>query len=73
MAAGVDSLLVRWQFVAKDGAELPESQRVAKTARQVVSMGETFDYLYTPEAPGDLRIEIRGGSALLARVPIRVR
>ena len=73
MPAAADSFVVRWQFVAKDGADLPESQRVTKTARQVVGMGETYDYLYTPTAPGDLRLEIRAGPALMARVPIRVR
>ena len=72
-APGTDSLIVRWQPVAKDGADLPESQRAAKRARQLVGMGETYDYVYTPAAPGNLRIEVRGGPTLLARVPIRVR
>jgi manganese oxidase len=73
LAVGTDSLILRWQFVAKDGADLPEVQRVSKTARQLVSMGETFDFLYTPTTPGDLRIEVRGGALLLARIPIRVK
>jgi FtsP/CotA-like multicopper oxidase with cupredoxin domain len=73
MPAAADTLVVRWQFVAKDGADLPASQRVTKRARQVVGMGETYDYLYTPTAPGDLRIEIRAGQTLLARVPVVVR
>jgi FtsP/CotA-like multicopper oxidase with cupredoxin domain len=70
-----DSLTVRWQHVAKDGADLPEAQRTPRLARQLVSMGETFDYLYTPTAPGDLRLEVRapGPGTLLARVPIKVR
>jgi hypothetical protein len=68
-------LTVRWQHVAKDGADLPEAQRTPRLARQLVSMGETFDYLYTPTAPGDLRLEVRapGPGTLLARVPIKVR
>lgn len=73
LAVGADSLILRWQFVAKDGADLPEAQRVTKTARQIVGMGETYDYLYTPTAPGSLRIEVRGGANLLARIPIRVQ
>jgi hypothetical protein len=66
---------VHWHGIelAKDSADLPESQRVSKTARQVVSMGETYDYLYTPTTPGDFRIEIRAGPALLSRIPIRAR
>lgn len=69
-----DSLEVRWRQVAKDGADLPEARRVDRPARQIVSMGETYDYLYTPSASGDLRLEVRAGNGtLLARVPIRVR
>ncbi len=69
-----DSLEVRWTPVAKDGADLPASRRVERRARQVVSMGETYDFLYTPVAPGDLRLEVRGSGVgvLLARVPVRV-
>jgi FtsP/CotA-like multicopper oxidase with cupredoxin domain len=73
MPAAADSLIQRWQPVAKDGADLPESQRVAKLARQVIGMGETYDYMYTPAAPGHLRLEIRGGPNLLARIPVRVQ
>jgi FtsP/CotA-like multicopper oxidase with cupredoxin domain len=72
-APATDSLIVRWQPVAKDGADLPEARRVAKAARQLVGMGETYDYLYTPTAPGNLRIEVRGGTTLLARIPILVK
>ena len=73
LAVGTDSLIGRWQFVAKDGADLPEAQRVTKMARQIVGMGETYDYLYTPAAPGNLRIEVRQGPLLIARIPIRVQ
>jgi hypothetical protein len=72
-APATDSLIVRWQPVAKDGADLPEALRVTKTARQVVGMGETYDYVYTPTTPGNLRIEVRGGAFLLARVPVLVK
>jgi FtsP/CotA-like multicopper oxidase with cupredoxin domain len=70
-----DSLAVRWRFVAKDGADLPAAQRVERPARQIVSMGETYDFEFTPSAPGDLRLEVRAGGAgpLLARVPVKVR
>jgi FtsP/CotA-like multicopper oxidase with cupredoxin domain len=68
-----DSLTQQWQPVAKDGADLPTTQRAIRPARQIVGMGETYDYVYTPSAPGHLRIEIRGGGNLLARIPIRVR
>lgn len=71
-----DSLLVRWIPVAKDGADLPPSARQPRLARQTISMGETYDFEYTPSRPGEqLRIEVRGSlpnSALLRRVSIRV-
>jgi FtsP/CotA-like multicopper oxidase with cupredoxin domain len=70
-----DSLVVQWRPIAKDGADLPESARVPRLARQLVSMGETYDFEYTPTAKGIMRIEVRGGGAngnLLARVSVRV-
>ena len=71
-----DSMVVHWRPVAKDGADLPEPARVPRLARQIVSMGETYDFEYTPASPGVMRIEVRQGGAngsLLARVPIRVQ
>ena len=71
-----DSLVVQWRPVAKDGADLPESARTPRLARQLVSMGETYDFEYTPTTSGVIRIEIRAGGVagnLLARVPVRVR
>jgi hypothetical protein len=72
-ALATDSLAVQWLPVAKDGADLPESRRVARLARQIVGMGETYDYAYTPATPGNLRLEFRVGRFLVARVPIRVQ
>jgi FtsP/CotA-like multicopper oxidase with cupredoxin domain len=71
-----DSTVVRWRPIAKDGADLPLSARAPVLARQLISMGETYDFEYTPERPGRLRIEIRGAGpagALLTRVPVVVR
>ncbi len=70
-----DSMLVRWTPVAKDGMDLPVSARSARVARQLISMGETYDFEFTPDRRGQvLRVEVRGANAgkLLARVPIRV-
>lgn len=70
-----DTMLVRWEPIAKDGADLPAAGRAPRVARQIVSMGETYDYMYTPMRPGQLRIEVRTAGQkgiLLARVPVRV-
>lgn len=70
-----DTMLVHWRPVAKDGFELPASARNPRPAQQVVSVGETFDAVYTPPSRGTLRLEVRAGRgshALFIRVPIRV-
>jgi manganese oxidase len=68
-----DTLLVRWRPVAKDGFDLPPAQQVPRAARQLVSMGETYDFEYTPARQGTLRLELRGPEGrLIFRVPIRV-
>jgi hypothetical protein len=70
-----DTMLVRWQPVAKDGFDLPASARSPRPAQQVVSVGETFDFEYTPMDAGLLRLEVRGRSgqhALVSRIPVRV-
>jgi manganese oxidase len=53
-----DSGLLSWRAVAKDGRDLPESQQTVRPAQQVVSIGETFDFEYTPEKPINPRLEI---------------
>jgi FtsP/CotA-like multicopper oxidase with cupredoxin domain len=76
-----DTLLARWTPLAKDGLDLPASARMQRPARQVISMGETYDFEFTPARIGTLRLEVRGdppfaigvpSGRLLARVPIRV-
>jgi hypothetical protein len=58
-------------LVAKDG----RSCRRLTTSRQIISMGETYDFELTPTAPGSMGMEVRGGNGtrVLARVPIVVR
>jgi FtsP/CotA-like multicopper oxidase with cupredoxin domain len=71
-----DTLVVRWRPVAKDGRDLPPAEQAPRLARQIVSMGETYDFEYVPAGPGTLRLEVRAAGArgrLLARAPIRVR
>ncbi len=70
-----DTMVLRWRPIAKDGADLPESARTMRPARQIISMGETYDFEFTPRERGNLRIEVRGlglGRRLLVRAPVRV-
>ena len=69
-----DTMIVRWVPVAKDGFDLPAVQQTARPARQLVAMGETYDFEYTPLHTGELRLEVRGvqDHLLKVRVPMRV-
>jgi len=52
------SSLVNWREVAKDGADLPAPQANLRPARQIVSVGETYDFDFEPTSAEDLRLEI---------------
>lgn len=70
-----DTMVVRWIPVAKDAFAIPESRRTPREARQMVAVGETYDFEYTPRHPGMLALEVRGSlgaHGLQTRVPIRV-
>lgn len=69
-----DTMIVRWVPLAKDGFDLPTGRQAPHGAHQVVAMGETYDFAYTPLHPGELRLEVRGvvDHLLKIRVPIRV-
>jgi len=70
--ADQDAQIVQWTPVAKDGADLPATFRTLKRARQVISMGETYHFEFTPAGAGNLRLELRRGGRLAARTPISV-
>ena len=74
-----DSIL-SWTLVAKDGFDVRPTARRLRIARQVVSIGETYDFEYRSTARGALRLEIWSSEVpdvplrprLLVSVPIRV-
>lgn len=47
-----DTTLVTWTPRAKDGADLPAPLRAPRQALQALTVGETYDFEFTPE-PGD--------------------
>jgi manganese oxidase len=65
---------VQWRPVSKDGADLPPSQTAPRLARQVISVGETYDFEYEPSAPGEMRLEImkRVPEPILTSILVRV-
>ncbi len=61
----LDGFPVRWTPVAKDGFDRPPAQRAPELADQFIAVGETYDYAYTPRAPGELTLELRMGNGIL--------
>lgn len=73
-----DGKEVSWRLVAKDGADLPATQRVEVVASFDLGVGETRDVEWTPPSPGVYVLEVRTryypqrGGAEIQRVPFAV-
>ena len=48
----------QWQAIGKDGAPLPPAQAVMQDASQVVTVGETYDFAFTPPAEGVFELSV---------------
>jgi manganese oxidase len=57
-----DSALVSWRPVAKDGFALPAAQTTVGPSIVNLPSGETADFEFTPDRPGDLVLEVVGAS-----------
>lgn len=72
-----DSTVQQWRPFAKDGADLPPLQAVARPSRVRMGPGETYDFEFTPSTATDLILTtvVRGRTRIigLIRLPIRVR
>ena len=69
-----DSTLLEWRALAKDGRDLPPERATMRPAQQQSGNGETYDFEFTPTAPGDLRFTMSSGVGVrLVSMPIRVR
>jgi FtsP/CotA-like multicopper oxidase with cupredoxin domain len=51
-----DTTHMQWQARAKDGADLPPGRRTMQAAVQRVSVGETYDFEFTPPGPGGYEV-----------------
>ncbi len=54
-----ESALAMWRPLAKDGADLPASQRRLRPAYLLTGPGETADFEFTPAVRGELRLEVK--------------
>ncbi len=63
-----------WKPLAKDGASLPAGQTALRPARQLVSVGETYDFEIQPSRSQLLWLEVRRGNGeWVLQAPIRIR
>lgn len=68
----VDNRPASWRALAKDGADLPAQQATVRDATQVISVGETYDFEFSPEKPGayQLRFCSRIGSEVMQPITV---
>jgi FtsP/CotA-like multicopper oxidase with cupredoxin domain len=52
-----DGKTSKWRPIAKDGADLPSSKATPQDASQLISVGETYDYEFSPIAPGNYQLQ----------------
>jgi FtsP/CotA-like multicopper oxidase with cupredoxin domain len=64
---------VTWRAMAKDGADLPNSQATERPARQTISVGETYDFEFEAHSSTELRLEVfRPARAAMSQSQIEV-
>ena len=74
LVAGFDP--IQWTLIGKDGSDTPRSQRTARPARQLVTVGETYDFELAPMPPTPLGLWMelrRGNGELIFQWPVRAR
>ena len=74
LLAGFDP--AQWMLVGKDGMDTPAGARKSQPARQLVTVGETYDFELAPMSPaaGPMWMELRRGTGeLLKQWSVRVR
>jgi manganese oxidase len=68
-----DSAVVHWTPVARDGADLPPALRRPELARIEMGPGQTADFLYVPDRPGEMLLEVWiGSSSIGTRVALPI-
>jgi FtsP/CotA-like multicopper oxidase with cupredoxin domain len=66
--------LAQWRLIAKDGADVAGEPRALRPARQLVSVGETIDFEFTPSGQRNLWFNVQGRSGVwFLQAPVRVR
>lgn len=66
-----DSTVVQWRPIAKDGFALPPAQATLRPSIANVPTGETADFEFTPDTPGEFVLVV--GPALAPQGSVRLR
>ncbi|MFN2398630.1 MAG: multicopper oxidase domain-containing protein [Gemmatimonadaceae bacterium] len=66
-----DTTVLQWRALAKDGADLSVAQSTKRRAAQLVDVGETYDFEFTPSERGEYRFSVALPVAPAARRPTR--
>lgn len=53
-----DGAIAAWRAIAKDGADLPAGQVVLQSAEQRIAVGETYDFEFQRDQPGEVILEV---------------
>jgi hypothetical protein len=64
---------VEWRLLAKDAIPVSGARSLPGPARVRTSVGETWDFEWTPGRSADLLLEVRNDGALMAEQRIEVR
>ena len=71
-----DSALLSWRPIAKDGFTLPPAQARVRPSVVNLPSGETADFEFTPDRPGEVALEVLGqpglNLTLHGRLPLHV-
>lgn len=51
-----DTTMATWRALAKDGADLVPARATARPAAQLITVGETYDFEFTPAERGDYQL-----------------
>jgi FtsP/CotA-like multicopper oxidase with cupredoxin domain len=64
--------VLSWRAIAKDGAALPPARATVRPAAQVVTVGETRDFEFTPTEAGELKFSLINVDQTVAAMPVFV-
>ena len=70
-----DSAVLSWRPIAKDGFTLPPAQATVRPSVVNLPSGETADFEFPPDRPGEVALELSGqplNQLLYGRLPFRV-